>query len=110
MANKFEAKVYPFPGSHFNELPKYVQDYLVTKYKFDPKNEMPEWMKEHSCLIVSYDGKVISCNFDGGQIEDQTLNRDRDWVSGVVQKAYEIGFEEGSLDAKLVVNSSVSLF
>jgi hypothetical protein len=93
----FSVKVYNYPGSHLKELPKNVLDLLEAKYDLvtDDEEEISEFLKEHSLLVVESDGTIIFSKFDGGEPEDNSFVRDLAWIPGLIQRAYNIGDEKG---------------
>lgn len=93
MEERFSVKVYPFPGDNLSELPENVLQYLENEYgliRNDP-DEVPNFLRENSILVMTYNDKIVLFKSDGGEPEDQTLFRNWDWVSGAIQKAYELG-------------------
>ena len=46
-------------------------------------------------LVVTHDGKEISRHSDCGEPEDNTFNRDWDWIVGEILGAYRLGLQDG---------------
>lgn len=51
-------------------------------------------------LVVMHNGKVVFDAGDGFEPEDATFERDLYWVPYIIQKAYEMGFEDGKAAGK----------
>lgn len=93
--SEFSAKIYHFPGSHLDQLPENVLQYLEKEFDFSRTEEdndgIPDVLKDHSALIVELNGEIIQCRLDGGEPEDQTFGRDLSWVPNVIWQAYLLG-------------------
>jgi hypothetical protein len=81
-------------------------------------NEIPKWLTGHSlaevksiiengntALVAEFVdefgiGSEFQVQSDGGEIEDQTLLRDWDWIPALVKRAYEAGYEHGHISVK----------
>lgn len=73
------------------------------QFKLKPIDSFSEEQRElfpwncFSVLVAIDDatGKEIILGNDGGEPEDQTLNRDYSWVLKAIQSAYNQGYKEG---------------
>lgn len=70
-------------------LPSYVADWdEVFDYSEDPDWEQAIW-------LIKDDGTSEYISGDGGEPEDNTLNRDWCWIVGELNRAYARGFTVG---------------
>lgn len=49
-----------------------------------------------SCLKVVHNGKVVMTEYDGGEPEDQSFDRDWSWVPMALKEMYELGLKDGA--------------
>lgn len=54
------------------------------------------WDYGKTFLIVRHNKEIIISQSDGGEPEDQTFSRDWSWVKGAIEKAYNLGVQDGS--------------
>jgi hypothetical protein len=68
---------------------------LKTKLELIDNNY--EWRRQ---LTVLHYGETILTELDGGEPEDNTFVRDWAWVPGIIERAYELGLEDGKAEIK----------
>jgi hypothetical protein len=78
----------------YNNLPENLQDTVPSSYY--------EEIRTHY-LLVEVDGNIIRVENDCMEPEDATFYRDLYWIKDAIEKAYEIGKDEGYEDA-LIAN------
>lgn len=84
--------------------------------KFSVTIEIPSWLKDdnedfveddywgehgYSC-VVTHNGNIIAEHSDNGEPEDNSFGRDWSWVPDMIEKAYELGFEDGKIEREKV--------
>lgn len=49
-------------------------------------------------LQIHYNGKLIQEECDGGEPEDNSFDRDWNWVAKALVEAYNLGYKDGGYD------------
>ena len=62
-------------------------------FKVELVLEEGKWDERYVMKII-HNGEVIDEYYDGGEPEDNSFVRDWNWVPGVIEEAYRLGFED----------------
>jgi hypothetical protein len=62
--------------------------------KVEMMTEDNDWCSERTVMIVTHKGEVIAEESDGGEPEDNSFDRDWNFVPFLIEKAYKLGRED----------------